>query len=73
MRFSISKMSTVNKRPAEQTICRIKFTLACCLLTGCAGVTVIPLQPDDNTKVAGAENSLRYYMPMPYLLVRVTG
>ena len=40
-----------------------------CMLAGCAGVTVTPLNPDDNTKVKGAESGLRYYMPMPYLLV----
>ncbi len=40
-----------------------------CLLTGCAGVTVTPLQADGYTKVPKAEPGLRYYMPMPYLLV----
>jgi hypothetical protein len=38
-------------------------------LAGCAGVSVTPLNPDGLTKARGAEPGLRYYMPMPYLLV----
>jgi hypothetical protein len=47
----------------------IAFAISVCLLVGCAGVTVTPLRPDDNTKVSKAQSGLRYYMPMPYLLV----
>jgi hypothetical protein len=39
------------------------------LLTGCAAVTAIPLEPDGLTAVAGAQPGFRYYLPRPYLLV----
>lgn len=35
---------------------------------GCAGVKVTPLKSDDLTRAKG-EEGLRYYMPLPYLLV----
>jgi hypothetical protein len=38
------------------------------LLTGCAGVTVTPLDATGK-KAPGQEAGLRYYMPRPYLLV----
>jgi len=37
------------------------------LITGCAGVTVTPLTADGTKD--GTEEGVRYYMPMPYLLV----
>ncbi|MGA2081555.1 MAG: hypothetical protein ABSH53_13235 [Holophaga sp.] len=38
------------------------------LLTGCAGVQVVPLNPD-GTQAQKAAPGIRYYLPQPYLLV----
>jgi len=38
------------------------------LLSGCASISVVPLQ-SDGTPAAGKANGLRYYLPRPYLLV----
>jgi len=56
-------------RLAKRLLFNVSLATAVCALAGCAGVTVTPLNPDNNTKVKGAESGLRYYMPMPYLLV----
>jgi hypothetical protein len=39
------------------------------LLTGCASVTAIPLEPDGLAAVPGAQTGFRYFLPRPYLLV----
>jgi len=60
---------------SSQAIAKIKsnlrtvgWTLALLSLTGCAGVSVTPLNAD-GTEKEDAKKGIRYYMPMPYLLV----
>ena len=54
---------------AHQRLFDMALAAMLCLFAGCAGVAVTPLAPDGLTKLRGAESGLRYYMPMPYLLV----
>jgi len=54
------------------TCVRARALVATCVtiaIAGCAGVTVTPLNPDGLTRTSGAVSGLRYYLPMPYLLV----
>jgi hypothetical protein len=53
----------------EEGIRFVCSVTALILFSGCAGVAVTPLKPDGISKLPHAEPGLRYYMPMPYLMV----
>jgi hypothetical protein len=60
----------MNTHSIDQPVLTLVFgTAVLIFFSGCAGVTVTPLNPDAVTKAAHAEDGVRYYMPMPYLMV----